>query len=40
VDPTRTGDLDNSGKLCERYYAPLVAVAYYAFAASSAKTST
>jgi RNA polymerase sigma-70 factor (ECF subfamily) len=28
VEAARAGDLDSFGKLCERYYAPLVAVAY------------
>ena len=40
INAARAGDLDSFGTLCEHYYAPLVAVAYYAFVASSAKTST
>jgi hypothetical protein len=28
IDAARAGDLDSFGKLCERYYAPLAAVAY------------
>lgn len=28
IEAARAGDLDSFGKLCERYYAPIVAVAY------------
>jgi len=28
IEAARAGDLDSFGKLCERYYAPMVAVAY------------
>ncbi len=28
IDAARAGDLDSFGRLCEQYYAPLVAVAY------------